>query len=69
LIRLLGEYPAFKADPYGLGNIEYSTAIARNRLLFIDYRHGYRQETRCPKCVDEKYFRDEILPKEFSNFI
>jgi hypothetical protein len=63
LIRLLGEYPAFKADPYGLGNIEYYYSYCKEHgCYYIDYRHGYRQETRCPKCVDEKYFRDEILP-------
>jgi len=69
LIRLLGEYTAFTTDPYGYGNIKYFYSYCKEHGYYIDYRHGYRQETRCPKCVDEKYFRDEITTTLSSKFI
>jgi len=53
LIRLLGKYPAFKADPYGYGITEYFYSYCSKHGYYIDYPHGYYEKLRCPACEEQ----------------
>jgi predicted Zn-ribbon and HTH transcriptional regulator len=44
----------------GKGRLKIETARCRLHGYFMDYRHGWHRELRCPKCMKLRFRRFEV---------